>query len=318
MIRNSASEKPSEAEILERLEDNSCQNAVVATSVSLARTGCRCSACTEGSPSSYRHGRVLIAGDAGHTHAPFGGQGMLTGIGDVENLAWKLALVVDGGADAELLDTYEAERRPLATEVLRNTSAVTKLNIASSAIGRFFRDQIVARVFNLAAVQRWVTFQTSQLWVSYRHGPLAERTLSDKETPTWRPSRRLSVCRGRRQRHSSSCRATRALGTAGLGRGYARRHSAAPPRRSSEGPEPHRLRSVGDASHPPGRTPRLAWRSSRIAGPLAAARARTGTGAVTAARGRSTRSGTRYRHTRRGAGTVHRAWDRGYEHRTGG
>ena len=126
---------------------------------------------------SYRRGGVLIAGDAGHTHAPFGGQGMLTGIGDVENLAWKLALVIDGRADEKLLDTYEAERRPLATEVLRNTSAVTKLNIASSPIGRFVRDQVLARVFNLAAVQRWVTYQTSQLWVSYRRGPLAERSL---------------------------------------------------------------------------------------------------------------------------------------------
>ncbi len=125
----------------------------------------------------YRRGRILIAGDAGHTHAPFGGQGMLTGLGDVENLAWKLALVVDGRANDALLDTYEAERRPLATEVLRGTSAVTKLNVASSPIGRFIRDQVAARIFNLAPVQRWVTYQTSQLWVSYRRGPLAERAL---------------------------------------------------------------------------------------------------------------------------------------------
>jgi 2-polyprenyl-6-methoxyphenol hydroxylase-like FAD-dependent oxidoreductase len=125
---------------------------------------------------SYRRSRVLIGGDAGHTHAPFGGQGMLTGLGDVENLAWKLALVVGGQANVALLDSYETERRPLATEVLRSTSAVTKVNVASSSIGRFIRDQLVARIFNLAAVQRWVTYQTSQLWVSYRRGPLAERS----------------------------------------------------------------------------------------------------------------------------------------------
>jgi 2-polyprenyl-6-methoxyphenol hydroxylase-like FAD-dependent oxidoreductase len=125
----------------------------------------------------YRKGRILIAGDAAHTHAPFGGQGMLTGLGDVENLAWKLALVVDGRADTALLDTYEAERRPLATEVLRNTSAVTKLNIAQGRVGRFIRDHLVAPVFNLPSVQRWVTYQTSQLWVSYRRGPLAESSL---------------------------------------------------------------------------------------------------------------------------------------------
>jgi 4,5-epoxidase len=126
---------------------------------------------------TYRRDRVLIAGDAGHIHAPFGGQGMLTGLGDAENLAWKLALVVNGRADPALLDTYERERRPLATDVLRSTSAVTKINVAQSVIGRFIRDRLVAPLFNLAWVQRRVTYQTSQLWVSYRRGPLAERSL---------------------------------------------------------------------------------------------------------------------------------------------
>ncbi|RAV09560.1 oxygenase [Mycolicibacterium sp. GF69] len=127
--------------------------------------------------STYRRGRVLIAGDAAHTHAPFGGQGMLTGLGDAENLAWKLALVAAGRADQRLLDTYEAERRPLATEVLRSTSAVTKVNVAQSGIGRFIRDRVVVPVMNLPAVQRWVTYRTSQLWVAYRRGPLAQRSL---------------------------------------------------------------------------------------------------------------------------------------------
>ena len=126
---------------------------------------------------TYRRGRVLIAGDAAHTHAPFGGQGMLTGLGDVENLAWKLALVVDGHAATALLDTYQAERRPLATEVLRGTSAVTKVNIAQGPLGRFVRDRLLTPVFNLPVVQRWVTYKTSQLWVNYRRGPLAERAI---------------------------------------------------------------------------------------------------------------------------------------------
>ncbi|MGV0837467.1 FAD-dependent oxidoreductase [Mycolicibacterium thermoresistibile] len=126
---------------------------------------------------SYRRGRVLIAGDAGHSHAPFGGQGMLTGLGDAENLAFKLALVVDGRATAALLDTYQAERRPLATEVLRNTSAATKLNIADRGVGRFLRDRVVLPLLGLPRVQRWLTHQTSQLWVNYRGGPLAARSL---------------------------------------------------------------------------------------------------------------------------------------------
>jgi 2-polyprenyl-6-methoxyphenol hydroxylase-like FAD-dependent oxidoreductase len=130
---------------------------------------------------TYRRGRVLIAGDAAHTHAPFGGQGMLTGLGDVENLAWKLALVIGGQADAALLETYEAERRPLATDVLRSTSAVTKINVARGWPGRFFRDRVVAPAFNLPRIQRWATYRTSQLWVNYRRGPLAERSLRSRK-----------------------------------------------------------------------------------------------------------------------------------------
>jgi hypothetical protein len=121
---------------------------------------------------TYRRGRVLIAGDAAHAHAPFGGQGMLTGIGDAENLAFKLAAVVAGLACDGLIDTYEAERRPLATEVLRGTSAMTRLNIIDSPVGRFLRDRVAVRVLGLAMMQRRATYAASQLWVSYRKGPL--------------------------------------------------------------------------------------------------------------------------------------------------
>lgn len=170
------SDKPTEQEILARLEtiipertgrdvrvDDAAWLSMFSVHRRLAET--------------YRRGRVLLAGDAAHTHAPFGGQGMLTGLGDAENLAWKLALVVSGRADGALLDTYQRERRPLATEVLRGTSAVTKVNVAQGPIGRFLRDRLVVPVFSLPRVQRWVTYQTSQLWVSYRRGPLAARSL---------------------------------------------------------------------------------------------------------------------------------------------
>ena len=100
---------------------------------------------------------------------------MLTGVGDAENLAWKLALVVRELADERLLDTYQAERRPLATEVLRGTSTVTRMNVASNPFGRFLRDRVVVKLFNLSLVQRWTTYTTSQLWVSYRKGPLGGR-----------------------------------------------------------------------------------------------------------------------------------------------
>lgn len=132
---------------------------------------------------TYRRGWVLVAGDAAHVHAPFGGQGMLTGLGDAENLAWKLALVVRDRAGASLVDTYEAERRPLAAQVLRGTTTVTKMNIAASPVGRFVRDRMLVPLLNLAWVQRWASYSASQLWVSYRRGPLGAGRLARKPRP---------------------------------------------------------------------------------------------------------------------------------------
>ena len=72
---------------------------------------------------AYRKGRVLLAGDAAHVHPPDGGQGLQTGVQDAVNLGWKLAQVVKGTSPESLLDTYHAERHPVAARVLRNTMA---------------------------------------------------------------------------------------------------------------------------------------------------------------------------------------------------
>ncbi|WP_194895492.1 FAD-dependent monooxygenase [Catenulispora pinisilvae] len=76
---------------------------------------------------TYRDGRVLLAGDAAHVHSPFGGQGLNLGLGDAMNLGWKLALVARGQAPDSLLDTYTAERHPVAARVLDNTRAQVAL-----------------------------------------------------------------------------------------------------------------------------------------------------------------------------------------------
>ncbi|MFC6086553.1 FAD-dependent monooxygenase [Sphaerisporangium aureirubrum] len=76
---------------------------------------------------TYRKGRVLLAGDAAHVHSPIGGQGLNLGLQDAVNLGWKLALVVTGRAPESLLDTYTAERHPVAARVLRNTRAQVAL-----------------------------------------------------------------------------------------------------------------------------------------------------------------------------------------------
>jgi 2-polyprenyl-6-methoxyphenol hydroxylase-like FAD-dependent oxidoreductase len=76
---------------------------------------------------AYRSGRVLLAGDAAHVHAPDGGQGLNIGVQDAVNLGWKLALVVNQTAPESLLDTYHAERHPVAARVLRTTMAAVAL-----------------------------------------------------------------------------------------------------------------------------------------------------------------------------------------------
>ncbi len=122
---------------------------------------------------TYRRGRVLLAGDAAHIHSPVGGQGMNTGIGDGENLAWKLALVAGGRARPALLDTFEAERRPIAADVLGATSSLTKLVFEDGLLSRFVRDRIFVPLLNRPLVQRLIAEQASQLKVGYRGGPLA-------------------------------------------------------------------------------------------------------------------------------------------------
>lgn len=121
---------------------------------------------------TYRRGRALLAGDAAHIHSPLGGQGMNTGIGDAENLAWKLALVISGRADAGLLDTYEAERRPIAQDVLKSTSGVTELVVGQGRVSQLLRDRVAIPLLNRSWIQRQIAERASQLQVSYRHGPL--------------------------------------------------------------------------------------------------------------------------------------------------
>jgi 2-polyprenyl-6-methoxyphenol hydroxylase-like FAD-dependent oxidoreductase len=131
----------------------------------------------------FRKGRCFVLGDAAHIHSPVGAQGMNTGLQDAYNLAWKLALVVQGKADAALIDSYAAERMPVAQQLLRSTDEGFKFIVSDSAFAGLMRTQVVARLAGLAMTFRRVqlmAFRTvSQTGIGYRKGPLSDGTLPD-------------------------------------------------------------------------------------------------------------------------------------------
>ena len=97
---------------------------------------------------SFRHGRVLFAGDSAHGVSPFGARGANSGVQDAENLAWKLAYVLQGTADEALLDSYGSEREYAADENILNSTRATDFISPKSEISRLFRDATL----NLAKV----------------------------------------------------------------------------------------------------------------------------------------------------------------------
>ena len=105
--------------------------------------------CHRRSTDTYRRGHVLLAGDAVHIHTPAGGQGMNTGITDAHNLGWKLALVADGRAPDRLLDTYGAEREPVAGQVLALTHALVRVGTMTHPVKRALRDITVPAAFGI-------------------------------------------------------------------------------------------------------------------------------------------------------------------------
>ncbi|MEC4723145.1 FAD-dependent oxidoreductase [Noviherbaspirillum sp. CPCC 100848] len=91
----------------------------------------------------FRHGRILFAGDAAHGVSPFGARGANSGVQDADNLAWKLALVLKGGASPDLLDTYAVERQAAADENILNSTRSTDFITPKSAVSKTFRDAVL-------------------------------------------------------------------------------------------------------------------------------------------------------------------------------
>ena len=134
---------------------------------------------------AYREGRVLLAGDAAHVHAPDGGQGLQTGVQDAVNLGWKLAQVVNRTSPERLLDTYHAERHPVAARVLRNTMAHVALRRPDERT-KAVRDTI-AELLSMDEPRRRFAAMMSGLDIHYDLGeghPLLGRRMPDLDLVT--------------------------------------------------------------------------------------------------------------------------------------
>jgi 2-polyprenyl-6-methoxyphenol hydroxylase-like FAD-dependent oxidoreductase len=128
----------------------------------------------------YRDGRVLLAGDAAHIHPPTGGQGLNLGLQDAVNLGWKLAAAVSGWAPAGLLDSYQAERRPVAVDVLDNTRA--QMELLSTEPGPQAVRRLVSELMDFDDVSRYLTEKIIAIAIRYDFGqghPLLGRRLRD-------------------------------------------------------------------------------------------------------------------------------------------
>jgi 2-polyprenyl-6-methoxyphenol hydroxylase-like FAD-dependent oxidoreductase len=134
---------------------------------------------------AYRSGRVLVAGDAAHVHAPIGGQGLNIGVQDAVNLGWKLAQVVNGTSPVSLLDTYQAERHPVGARVLRNTMAQRALGATDDRSVAL--RETVAELLRMDEPRKHIAAMIAGLDVAYDLGeghPLLGRRMPDLDLAT--------------------------------------------------------------------------------------------------------------------------------------
>ena len=119
-------------------------------------------------------GRVFLGGDAAHIHSPSGAQGMNTGIQDMIDLCWKLAMVIQGKALPAILDTYDEDRLPVIRNVLDMTEKLTSAIGSTNPVFRTVFDHVAPLIVGMDAVQKKSTTQMSQIGLNYRDSPLSE------------------------------------------------------------------------------------------------------------------------------------------------
>jgi 2-polyprenyl-6-methoxyphenol hydroxylase-like FAD-dependent oxidoreductase len=132
----------------------------------------------------YRHGRVFLTGDAAHIHSPAGGQGMNTGMQDAFNLAWKLAMAIRGEGGQALLDSYHAERHPIAKGVIDFTGVLTKVGTFKGA-ARVVRNNVVKVLAKAPPLMHRMAATVEETTVGYKSSPavLPARRVKAKVAP---------------------------------------------------------------------------------------------------------------------------------------
>jgi hypothetical protein len=121
---------------------------------------------------AYSRGRVFLAGDATNIHSPVGGQGMNTGIQDAANLLWKVALVEQQRAHPVLLESYDAERKPISDALLNVTSVALRSATSSNWLLERVRDLLLSRIASLESVQGRLKGAVSEIGIHYRGSPI--------------------------------------------------------------------------------------------------------------------------------------------------
>jgi 2-polyprenyl-6-methoxyphenol hydroxylase-like FAD-dependent oxidoreductase len=120
----------------------------------------------------FRTGRIFVAGDAAHIHSPAGGQGMNTGMQDAINLAWKLAMVENGDAKSDLLDSYTDERSEVAKQILFDSGRMLRAAMIKNPLAQNLRNFVAHRLLGFSGVQHLMADRLSEITIGYPNSKL--------------------------------------------------------------------------------------------------------------------------------------------------
>lgn len=129
----------------------------------------------------YRYGRIFVAGDAAHIHSPMGGQGLNTGMQDIYNLVWKLALVQKEKSNVDLLNSYHAERFPVGQAVLKKTDIMTRMILLKNPLAISLRNAFIQCVTSFKTIKNIMVNDIAELNISYAKSPIVHQSGSFKQ-----------------------------------------------------------------------------------------------------------------------------------------